>query len=122
MTIEISIADIICRIIAAIGVILCIILYFYDRHKTAKWFKDNAKEESLEAPCYQKTSCLDCKMYDKENYYCPRFCEVIRDAVKDTKQNNYDEENIQDVLEQIKEIREETTKDGKVFTVLDKHR
>ena len=36
--------------------------------------------------------------------------------------NNYDDENIDDVLEQIKEIREETTKDGKVFTVLDKYR
>ena len=40
----------------------------------------------------------------------------------DENENNYDEENIQDVLEQIKEIREETTKDGKVFTVLPKYR
>lgn len=45
MTIEISIVDVICRIIAVIGVILCIVLYFYDRYKTAKWFKDNAKED-----------------------------------------------------------------------------
>ena len=37
-------------------------------------------------------------------------------------QDNFDEENIQDVLEQIKKTREETTKDGKVFTVLDKYR
>lgn len=122
MTFEMRIVDIIYLGIAVGGVIFCIALHFYDRHKTAKWFKDNAKEENPEAPCYQKTSCLDCKMYDKENYYCPRFCEVIRSAVEDTKQSNYDEENIQDVLEQIKEIREETTKDGKVFTVLDKYR
>ena len=36
--------------------------------------------------------------------------------------NNYDDENINDVFEQIKEIREENTKDGKVFTVLEKYR
>ena len=36
--------------------------------------------------------------------------------------NNYDDENINDVLEQIKQIREETTKDDKVFTVLEKYR
>ena len=34
-------------------------------------------------PCYQTTSCLDCKNYDKENYYCPRFCEVIREIAKE---------------------------------------
>ena len=34
-------------------------------------------------PCYQTTSCLDCKMYDKENHHCPRFCEVIRELVKE---------------------------------------
>lgn len=34
-------------------------------------------------PCYQTTSCLDCKMYDKENHNCPRFCEVIREMVKE---------------------------------------
>ena len=40
--------------------------------------------EHSEAPCYQTTSCLDCKMYDKENHHCPRFCEVIRELVKET--------------------------------------
>lgn len=45
MTIEISIVDIICRIIAVVCVIFCIALHFYDRHKTAKWFKNNAKED-----------------------------------------------------------------------------
>ena len=37
-------------------------------------------------------------------------------------QDNFDEENIQDVLEQIKKTREETTKDGKVFTILPEYR
>lgn len=37
-------------------------------------------------PCYQTTSCLDCKMYDKENHHCPRFCEVIRELVKEAEE------------------------------------
>ena len=40
----------------------------------------------------------------------------------DIKPDNYDEENIEDVLEQIEKIRKETTKDGKVFTVQEKYR
>ena len=32
-------------------------------------------------PCYQTTSCLDCKNYDKENHNCPRYCEVIKEAL-----------------------------------------
>ena len=34
-------------------------------------------------PCYQTTSCLDCGNYDRANYYCPRFCEVIREIAKE---------------------------------------
>lgn len=45
MTIEITTIDIICRIIAAICVILCVALHFYDRYKLAKWFKENSKDE-----------------------------------------------------------------------------
>lgn len=37
-------------------------------------------------PCYQTTSCLDCKMYDKEKHNCPRFCEVIRDLVDEVEE------------------------------------
>ena len=32
-------------------------------------------------PCYQTTSCLDCDNYDKENHNCPRYCEVIKEAI-----------------------------------------
>jgi len=39
-------------------------------------------------PCYQTTSCLDCKMYDNENHNCPRFCEVIRSAVEEVEKND----------------------------------
>ena len=36
-------------------------------------------------PCYQTTSCLDCKNYDNENHNCPRYCEVIKEALEETK-------------------------------------
>lgn len=53
-----------------------------DRYFMLKADIDNAPTVE---PCYQTTSCLDCKNYDKENYYCPRFCEVIREATKEIK-------------------------------------
>ena len=37
-------------------------------------------------PCYQTTSCSDCKMYDKEKHNCPRFCEVISDLVNEVEE------------------------------------
>lgn len=40
-------------------------------------------------PCYQTTSCLDCKMYDKEKHNCPRFCEVIRSAIEERPQGKW---------------------------------
>lgn len=47
---------------------------------------DNAPTVEL---CYQTTSCLDCKMYDKEKYNCPRFCEVIRSAIEERQQGEW---------------------------------
>lgn len=47
-------------------------------------FEDLIDNAPTIEPCYQTTSCLDCKMYDKENHHCPRFCEVIRELVKET--------------------------------------
>ena len=32
-------------------------------------------------PCYNISSCSDCKNYDKENHNCPRYCEVIKEAL-----------------------------------------
>ena len=40
-------------------------------------------------PCYQTTSCLDCKNYDKENHNCPRYCEVIKEAIKSRPQGEW---------------------------------
>lgn len=49
--------------------------------------KEDIDHSPTVKPCYQTTSCLDCKNYDKENYYCPRFCEVIREATKEIKRS-----------------------------------
>ena len=40
-------------------------------------------------PCYQTTSCLDCGNYDKENHNCPRYCEVIKEAIKSRPQGEW---------------------------------
>lgn len=48
MTIEITMVDIICRFIAFISVFLCVVLYFYERYKTTKWFKEKSKDELKE--------------------------------------------------------------------------
>ena len=40
-------------------------------------------------PCYQTTSCLDCKNYDKETHNCPRYCEVIKEAIKSRPQGEW---------------------------------
>lgn len=37
--------------------------------------------------CYQTKSCLDCPNYDNEKHYCPRFCEVIRNALKEIEED-----------------------------------
>lgn len=37
--------------------------------------------------CYQTNPCLDCPNYDKEKHYCPRFCEVIRNALKEIEED-----------------------------------
>lgn len=58
------------------------------------------------------TFCEECK-------YLPN-CELSKHEEVDGCKKG--EENINYVMEQIKQIREETTKGGKVFTVLEKYR
>lgn len=60
-----TIKDIICCIVAAIGAILCIILYFYGRHRAAKWFKENAMKCDKYDKC-TKTDCGVCTNLDKK--------------------------------------------------------
>ena len=31
-------------------------------------------------------NCLECKEYDNEKYYCPKFCSVIRGAMDDMRE------------------------------------
>ena len=64
--------------------------------------------------CYK--DCCECEAYDKENHHCPKYCKLIRDAVKDIEEN-YNRwipcserlpENISTVLVQVKEIEKPT--------------
>ena len=36
--------------------------------------------------CDERVSCTECEHYDQEKHYCPRFCSVIRDAVKESEE------------------------------------
>ena len=36
--------------------------------------------------CYK--NCGDCEAYDKEKFHCPKFCEVIKETVKEIEENN----------------------------------
>ena len=36
--------------------------------------------------CYK--DCEECEAYDKEKHYCPKFCNVIKEAVKEIEENN----------------------------------
>lgn len=40
-----------------------------------------------EAECELDERCEDCKEYDKEKHYCPRFCRVIRTTLDEVKGN-----------------------------------
>ena len=36
--------------------------------------------------CYK--DCGDCKAYEKEKHYCPKFCKVIKETVKEIEENH----------------------------------
>ena len=36
--------------------------------------------------CYN--DCGECEAYDKEKHYCPKFCKVIKETVKEIEENN----------------------------------
>ena len=38
--------------------------------------------------------CLECEEYNHEKYYCPKYCEVIRGALKEAIPVSYIEETI----------------------------
>ena len=35
-----------------------------------------------------KPSCKDCEVYDKEKHYCPEWCDVIKNTVKELEENH----------------------------------
>jgi hypothetical protein len=47
------------------------------------------------------SKCTDCKEYNKEKHYCPKFCDVIRNTTKEM-QEFYKGEH--DKLEKIEQI------------------
>ena len=36
--------------------------------------------------CYK--DCGDCEAYEKEKHYCPKFCNVIKETVKEIEENH----------------------------------
>ena len=47
-----------------------------------QWILEQLDNAPTVEPCYQTASCLDCKNYDKDKHACPRYCEVIKDALR----------------------------------------
>ena len=45
----------------------------------------NQEAEKYEE-CYK--NCGDCEAYDKEKFHCPKFCEVIKETVKEIEENH----------------------------------
>ena len=64
--------------------------------------------------CYK--DCRDCEAYDKEKFHCPKFCEVIKETVKEIEENHNGwipcserlPENISTVILQVEEIEKPT--------------
>ena len=38
--------------------------------------------------CYK--DCVECEAYEKEKHYCPKFCNVIKETVKEIEENHND--------------------------------
>ena len=47
---------------------------------------ENRRRAEQYEECYK--DCGECEAYDKENHYCPKFCNVIAEAVKEIEENN----------------------------------
>ena len=62
-----------------------------DLNKSTQLAFDDAieivKQEAAEyEECYK--DCGECEAYDKEKHYCPKFCKVITEAVKEIEENH----------------------------------
>lgn len=54
---------------------------YHDAIEAYRTMLELEKEE-----CDEQVSCTECEHYDKEKHYCPRFCSVIRDAVRESEE------------------------------------
>jgi hypothetical protein len=59
------------------------------------------------------SKCTDCKEYNQEKHYCPKFCDVIRDTTKEM-QEFYKGEH--EKLERIKQII--NNYDGSMYSMI----
>ena len=62
-----------------------------DLNKSTQLAFDDAieivKQEAAEyEECYK--DCGECEAYDKEKHYCPKFCKVIKETVKEIEENH----------------------------------
>lgn len=62
-----------------------------DLNKATQFALDDAieivKQEAAEyEECYK--DCGECEAYDKEKHYCPKFCKVIKETVKEIEENH----------------------------------
>ena len=62
-----------------------------DLNKSTQLAFDDAieivKQEAADyEECYK--DCGECEAYDKEKHYCPKFCKVIKETVKEIEENN----------------------------------
>ena len=44
------------------------------------------QEAEKHEECYK--DCGECEAYDKEKHYCPKFCKVIKETVKEIEENH----------------------------------
>lgn len=47
------------------------------------------------------SKCTDCKEYNQEKHYCPKFCDVIRDTTKEIQEFYKGEHEKLEKIEQI---------------------
>ncbi len=86
-----------------------------DRMPTMPSYDDGKKDGAIEA--FQilslqpsncdvddgKQNCLECEEYNHEKHYCPKFCDVIREAVKDIRKDSIPVSYIKDTIKWAKE-------------------
>lgn len=47
--------------------------------------------ETMSKEIICEDNCLECKVYNHEKFYCPKWCSVIKNTIADTRANTIDE-------------------------------